>query len=277
MTDFRAAGVTTEDWVTDASILWGAPSLNLPISLSAPLGWADHLQRYAGNGVWDWQNYPVAVANLPQDEVAPIGVTHGLSDPVILWPQQGQPLYSAFNSNGRAWGGRITNDGHLWEYYRGLPPALAPLGDTIYSWIPFWNLSVVRDETVPGLSNGSSDLPIPPVKTGGFNQTIQWSSSWYAWDGAPIDAVNHWQISLCSVAADSPSCGSGILQYVDVTPRRTQQFHPIPGGVYQWQNRRCSDNELIDHGTVIADANGLVTIPHFNVSSRGNRLLIDPQ
>lgn len=281
MTNFRTAGVTRLDWTADVSVKWGRPELNLPVSISAPAGWADQLQAYAGVGVWDWQDLAdsAAAANLRSrlwDEMAPLGVAHGSQDGVVLWSTQGQPFYAAFQSGGRPWGGLSTANAHQWEYYRGLPPSLADLGQSqISAARPFWNLQVIRDETVPGLSNLSGNSPVPPTGAGKiYNQTIKWSSSWDPWDVPPVDEPNRWQISLCSVAAGSLECGTGEWQTVDVTPRRVQHFQIVPGQVYTWENRRATNDNLIGTGTVMADANGLLTITGFRVSPKGNRLRI---
>lgn len=284
MTDFRTAGVTAQDWVPDASIKWGRPELNLPISISAPGGWADPLQKYNGTGAWDWQDLAdsAAATNLQSrlwDEMAPLGVVHGSNDHVVLWSTQGQPFYTAFNTGRRPWGGSITSHDHQWEYFRGLPPSLADLGWTsIAPYRPFWNLKVIRDETVPGLSNLSGNSSIPPGGSGNiYNQTIKWSSSWDPWDGPPIDRTDQWQISLCSVASGSKDCGTGEDQTVDVTPRRVQHFQIVPGQVYRWENRRATNTNLIASGTVTADSNGMITITGFKVTAKGNQLVIKPQ
>jgi pimeloyl-ACP methyl ester carboxylesterase len=276
-TNYLTAGVTTSDWVADVTIKWGRPELNLPIWSDAPNGWAAHLQKYNGVGVWDWQNYQEnasATGSLSErlyDDMAPIGIIHGTSDHVVNWSTQGLPTYTAFNAGRRAWGGLVTNDDHYWMYYAGLPPALAPLGSNKYTWVPYWNLSVVKDETVPGLSNLSNNWAGVY-----YNYTIQWSSSWNKWDGSPIDQADLWQISLCAVWRTSLQCGSTIAsETVDVTPRRVQHFKFVPGAQYTWENRGL-DNALVASGTVTADSGGLVLIQGFLVTPSGNRLVIKP-
>jgi hypothetical protein len=226
--------------------------------------------------------------------MAPLGIVHGSQDSVVPfdtmapglhpgivvpWSTQGQPFYQVFQTGGRPWGGLITKNDHQWEYYRGLPPFLGDLGTPeVYRFKPFWDLRVVRDETVPGLSNLSGNSPIPPTKDGEiYNQTITWSSSWDPWDGPPVDEPGHWQISLCSLDQDSLKCGSGVTQTVDVTPRRVQQFQVTPGKVYNWENRLVKDNSVVANGTVTADDYGLITITGFQVDPGGSRLLVTPQ
>jgi hypothetical protein len=282
VTDFRTAdGV--DNWQADGAIKWGSPDLNLPVSNTAPGGWAGALQKYNGVGVWDWQNYQEslsptikAMAGRVADQMVPLGVTHGLKDAVIGWETQAQPLYQDLDDSRQSWAAEITNTAHQWAYYQGLAPALAPLGDNPYTYIPFWGLAVVKDETVPGLSRLSGDPVFPPTWILKYNQTILWSSSWYAWDGAPIDLPDVWKMSFCSVANGSTTCGSNRKQTVDITPRRLQHFAVTPGAQYDWQNQRISDGEIVDQGSVTADANGLITVPEFLVSPMGNRLILKP-
>ena len=172
----------------------------------------------------------------------------------------------------------VNNDTHEWQYYKGLPPDLAPLPyyvGNIYTWVAFWNLKVIRDETVPGLSNLSGNSPAAPG--GYYNQTIMWSSSWNNWDIAPVDQKNSWQMSFCPVAEWSLVCGSGPAQTVDITPRRLQNFVVKPGAYYNWENVRISDSYPLASGYVQANSSGLITVPSFLVSGSGNRLIIWPR
>jgi pimeloyl-ACP methyl ester carboxylesterase len=280
ITNYLTAGVTTSDWIADGAIKWGSPELKLPIWSDAPNGWADHLQKYNGVDVWDWQNYQENASGTGSlsmrlyDDMAPIGIIHGTNDDVIVYKTQGPPAYTAFNAGQRAWGAMVTSDDHYWMYYAGLPPSLAPVGDNPYTWVPYWNLSVVKDETIPGLSNLSTDSNAAPG--GHYNQTILWSSSWNAWDGRPIDQAGLWQISLCSVGMGSLHCGGGAYETVDVTPRRVQHFNFVAGAKYTWENRLVSDNSLVASGTVTADKGGLVLIHGFLVTPSGDRLVIRP-
>jgi pimeloyl-ACP methyl ester carboxylesterase len=272
--DFLTAG----DTIHQPFVQWGNPDLNLPVLIDAPEGWATPLQKYNGVGVWDWQNYQENLSGTGilserlYDDMTPIGIVLGTNDHVINWSTQGPPTYAAFNASQRAWGGLVTDDDHQWMYYIGMPPALAPLGSrNKYTWIPYWNFKVVKDETVPGFSNLSDDSIDE-----NYNQTINWSSSWYSWDGSPIDQANLWQISICTARIYDNYCGNGGTSTVDVTPRRVQQFKFAPGATYTWENRLVSDNSLVASGTVTADSGGLVVIKGFLVTPGGDRLVIKP-
>jgi pimeloyl-ACP methyl ester carboxylesterase len=281
VTYFQATPGVTESWPTLLAQRWGAQELNLPIAISAPNGWAAHLQKYNGVGVFDWENLraafdPAAKPNRSGDEMVPFSVDHGTRDEAVLFASQGQPLYPLLVASPRAWSGGITDTDHLWSVF-GFPlPTMAKVKD-----VPFWGFNVIRDETVPGLSRLSSNDPNPPDQPTTYNQTILWSASWNAWDSPPVDKPGEWRISFCAIGADSvtkgnPKCGSGVEQTVDITPRRVQQFVITPGKAYDWENIHLSDGKVLANGTVIAGVNGLLTIPGVQVLPDGNRLRIRP-
>ena len=193
VTDFRTSNINGFDWVSDAALKWGRPDLNLPISLEAPKGWADRLKKYNGVSIWDWQNLQLSLNPPPGnalrprilDEMAPFSVVHEPDDPVINWATQGQPIYDILNRSLRSYSGMVssgsctqTNESnypcHRWMYYTGFLPSLGPLGGiNKYSWVPFWNLSVVKDETIPGFNNASENSAYPAQKGASFNRTIK--------------------------------------------------------------------------------------------------------
>ncbi|MEQ8765012.1 MAG: hypothetical protein RL885_13855 [Planctomycetota bacterium] len=254
------------NWKPDVSIKWGTLGLNLPVAIDAPAGWASALQADNGTGVWDWQNHQENFALRRSQLMAPIGLAFGRNDMVAEWTTQGLPTPGFVNASDQCWGLTITNDGHVFQNFKGLPPLLADRpGEG-----PFYGMRVRLDETVPGLANASDNLPIPPPTTGGYHQSLEWSSSWKRWDGIPIDRSGLWGISLRSL--------SGAAQGVDVTVRRPQRFRVAgTGSRYVWENRRVNDNVLIAAGLVQVDADGLLTVPSFFVSPAGNRLRIRPR
>ena len=264
MTDYATDGDGGgTDWRGDVEPKWGARALALPVWLDAPAGWANSLKRYNGTSVWVWQNHRFNLTNRIADEIVPLGIGHGTNDMVIEWPSQGQPIYGPLDASRRCWGGVVTEAGHSWLGFWGLPPTLAP--DS--SLTPFQAFQVVRNETVPGLSRASGNVPAPPTQTGGYNQNLSWSASWDAWDGPPLDTATNWQVSLRSE--------DGAPHSVDVTPRRTQQFHPAPGTTAQWRNLRVSDGAQLQSGTATTDLHGLLTVSNVTVSASGNRLRLE--
>ena len=287
LTDGDGGGI---DWRSELINRWGPIGENYPIEIRGPGNWADHLQVHNGTGVWTWQNHQRTCSVRRTDEFVPLGMAHGYRDSVIEWTTQGRPVYQILDQAKITWGGYVASAQHTWLGARGLPVTLSDNDDSV----PFAGLTIVRNETVPGLSNYSGhDVALPPEPlatlpfdappdefppTGKYNGRLLWSASWDAWDGAPIDTPNLWGMSF-RVRADGEFT-------VDVTPRRRQAFVVDPGVEYVWENRRVSDNALIDTGTTTADADGLLTVPGFrilgaptlpdatDVPGSGNRLTI---
>ncbi|MBU1695138.1 MAG: prolyl oligopeptidase family serine peptidase, partial [Verrucomicrobia bacterium] len=264
MTDYSTSGdAGGTPWRNDVWWKWGAVASNLPVRSDAPGGWADHLKSFDGTGVWTWQNHRRTASNLVARASVPLGFGHGTNDFVIEWPTQGGPAYPAFNAGRRCWGGTVTGGGHSWMGWAGSPPTIAPDG----SLTPFRGLSVRRNESVPGLSNAEGDSPLPPAGPGGYNQEIDWSASWYNWDGPPTDSSNVWQVSLRSL--------NGATQAVDVTARRLQRFPVAPGSRVLWRNLFIGSGQTSQVGVVAADGEGLITVPGVLVAPGGNRLRLD--
>ncbi|MGA9347952.1 MAG: alpha/beta hydrolase-fold protein, partial [Anaerolineae bacterium] len=256
---------TSDLWLSDTEWKWGTVASNLPIENRGPNGWADHLTSYDGTGVWDWQNHQQQLVTRRGDDMAHISLAHGTRDDIIAWSTQGQPAYEPFYQGRRAFSGATEAADHTWLGYSGLGPNVED-----YNWTgPFYGWTAVRDESLPGLTYASGSSPVPPPGAGAsYNLNLEWSASWLDWDGAPIDTDDEWRISLHTT--------DGSTQTADVTPRRLQTFTIVPANAYAWENRRVSDNALVASGTVFGDADGLVTVPAFQVTSGGNRLILRP-
>jgi hypothetical protein len=200
--------------------------------------------------------------------MVPLGVGHGRLDEIIHWPEQGQPLYAAMNAGGRCWGGHIEDIDHVWLSFAGCPPSLAPGASSL---VPFNDLGVVLNETVPGLSNFSRDGALPPhdppYAPESYNAAVEWSSSWNPWDGAPVEDTGHWQMSLRTT--------DGSTARVDVTPRRMQVCTFYAEVPYMWSNYRVSDGSYVEGGVISADTNGVLTVGNACVTPEGNRLRIE--
>ncbi len=264
------------DWRGDYAGKWGNVGQNLPVILRAPGSWGAPLAAYQGTGVYSWQNHQANLTGRAEDGFVPLGIGHGLNDTVIEWNTQGQPAYAALNSAAGAWGGAVVDADHTWLSFAGLPPTLSSAS----SLSPFQNFTVIRSETVPGLSNNSSGLPIPPAAAGGYNQNVRWSASWDAWDGAPVDTATQWAMSLCYKDPDpyAADCGTGTPLTVDITPRRVQQFPLVAGAEYTWENRRVVGGSLVASGIVTANGGRRVTVPAFQLEAPGgNRLILRPR
>ena len=274
VTDYATTGdAGGTDWRANTIRKFGPIELNLPVEISAPAGWGAHLSAYNGTGVWDWQNHAENLRERQGDEMVPFGIAHGTIDFVVEWPTQGQPVYEALDVARRAWGSEIQETGHGSMMFLGLPPTI---GADLRS-PPFVNLTVVRSESVPGLSNCSANPPLPPVGPSSYNQTLRWAASWDPWDDPPLDEPDRWAMSFCAVSTTSgAACGTGEPQTVDVTPRRLQQFIVAPAMEFAWTNTELAGGTLVDEGLVVADYYGVVTVPAFAVSPTGNRLNLVP-
>ena len=272
MTNYREAG----GWLGSVQAKWGAVASNLPVTIAAPNDWAEPLAAYNGSSVWAWQNHQANLAARAGDAMVPFGLAQGINDTSIPWTTQGAPLYGPLTAGRQSWAGLVTDDAHNWTNYRGLPPTFA--ADA--RGVPFAGLQVRRDESVPGLANGSANLTqgpvITPTTTGGYNQLVRWSASWDAWDGPPTDLPTLWQISLCSVASVTAPCGGGPAQTSDVTPRRLQHFAAKAGESYLWRNRRAAGDSLIAAGAITADGAGPLTVPAVSILPAGSRLTLLP-
>ncbi len=267
VSNFRTSGDGGgTDWRPDVAIKWGAVNFNLPVAIDGPSDWTEDLAASAnGTGVWDWQNHQDSLELRAADEVVPFGIAYGRTDTITEWSTQGLPTANSLNLGQHCWGMAISDDGHVFQNFNGLAPTLGVRIDG-----PFYGLRVRLDETVPGFANASDSLPIPPPTTGGYHQTLDWSSSWKPWNGPPLDVDSAWGMSFRSQ--------SGAAQTVDITVRRPQRFQiGPPNSEYVWENRRVSDGTIISAGVVTIDASGLLTVPSFFVSPAGNHLRIRPR
>lgn len=264
MTNYQTSGASGPpelDWRGDAGVKWGAVELNLPIAISGPGHWADHLLRYQGTGVWDWQNHQANLQNRRGDNMVPFGIGHGRNDMVIGWPTQGQPAYAALNASRQCWGGAVTASDHTWLSFQGMPVNLEEI-----DYVPFARFGIVLNESVPGFSNVSDNPPLPPTADGLYNHSIEWSASWRNWDGPPMETADQWRITLRSM--------SGSTLTADITPRRLQLCQIMPGAEYIWENQQLPAGPSLVSGTAIADASGLVTMSSVTISPEGNRLIL---
>jgi len=267
MTNYQAADGSggSSNWLNDTEPKWGTVASNLPIENWGPSDWADHLAAYDDTGVWDWQNHQQQLVRRRGDDMAHISLAHGTLDNTIAWSTQGQPGYEPFYQGRRAFSGATVAADHTWIGFSGLGPNVE---DYNYTG-PFYGWTAVRGESLPGLTYTSGSSAVPPPGAGAtYNMNLEWSASWLDWDSAPVDTADQWRISLRTT--------DGSTQTVDVTPRRLQTFTIVPADAYAWENRRVSDNGLVASGTVIADGDGLVTVPAFQATSTGNRLILRP-
>lgn len=272
MTNLSASTFDGGFFIQDAAVKWGTPALNLPVELQPVHGWGSRLAMYDGAGVWDWQNHQ-RMLPLRHHDIAPLGVAHGTDDQVVDWQTQAVPFYPLLDAANQTWAGAITENEHHDEKFNLLPPTLA----IDEAGVPFAGLQAVRNESLPGFSNTSSNPPWPNDIRYRYHTGVRWAASWDAWDEPPLDSPTRWEISLCAVnpLQIGAECGSGSLTHSDITARRLQNFSVVGWYTYQWENHRVSDNALVASGSV-PTSGGLLTIPQFEISPQGNRLIVYP-
>lgn len=273
MTNYLTSTYNNGFFIQNAAIKWGTPSLNLPVALSAPNGWGTTLPYYNGTGVWDWQNHQRMVQTRASDAV-PFGMAHGEEDIVIDWQTQAVPFYPLIDAAHQPWAGATTDDGHHDERFDLLPPTISPNA----AGVPFAGYTATLNESVPGIANASSNSAFPSTIVNRYNTGIRWAASWNAWDESPVDTPDRWEMSFCAVnkTVVGAPCGTGTNLTADITPRRTQNFPSNSWMIFHWENRRVSDNALVQSGTARARKGG-VTVTGFIITPQGNRLILYPE
>lgn len=252
---------TADTWYeNDLLPRWGSRELNLPIENRGV--YAAHLARYNGTGVWNWMNHHRQLLERRGDECALIGLDHGNQDDTIVWETQGRPAYQYFHLGRRAFSASIIASGHAWAGFIGAGPDMGEING------PFFGMSVIKNETIPGLTYASGSLPPVPDNTavGGYNLNLEWSASWNAWAGPPVDTPTRWEIAVRSLEG---------AQTVDITPRRCQQFVITPGTQYLWTNLALATGDTVANGLVTCTTDGIIIVSAVQVTQEGNRLILE--
>ncbi len=253
MTDYQTSPDGGIDWVADIAPKWGTPAANLAtLNRGAD---AAHLARYDGTPVWTWMNHLQQLRNRAGDEMAYLQSSHGSLDDVISWTSQGRPFYGALYDGRRGFAGMVVNEGHSWPGF---------IEATATTQFDQWQFR--RDRSFPALTNASNSSPVPPGATARYNVDIEWSCPWNAFAGDLVDTDARWEVVLRSTTVD---------QTADVTPRRLQALRIADGDSFTWRNVRISDGVTVQSGAVSAGALRLVTVPAFQITRGGNRLVLD--
>jgi len=132
-----------------------------------------------------------------------------------------------------------------------------------------FELDVRTDRSLPAFSNCSLDDPIGDGDPASGSPTGQYNAYLW-WDAESIvDEPDRWQMTVrLQPKAPQEACT------VDLTPRRCQQFHVKPGDRLAWSNHKTDAAEPIATGEIVADQDGLATIPRLAVAKAGNRIAI---
>lgn len=258
MTNYK----TSPGFQNDFTVLWGSQTANLPIVNRGPRAAA--LQQYNGTGVYDWMNHHEQLISRRGDDMAFLMVGHGKADDIIDWATQGRPFIAALNAAGVGFTAEQRGGwDHNWMSFDFSHDAMfSPADGGLSDW------AYLRTMSFPGISNATGSGPNVPGSTGTnyYNLNIEWSVPWNNFHTGIVDTTSRYEITLRSTSG---------AQQAEITPRRTQAFDVAPGAVVNWQNLNAATNAVVQSGSVTADANGLVTIPRFQIGTgTGNRLVI---
>lgn len=131
------------------------------------------------------------------------------------------------------------------------------------------------DRSYPALSHCSVDND-PGDGHAASGDSVGTINGYVAWDSSLVDLAGAWAVTLrlrwlpnANGALPAPDSAT-----VDVTPRRTRNFHVVPGQACDWTVTRLSDSATLQQGTIGADAAGLVTLPGVRVMRDGSRVSI---
>ncbi len=255
-------------WQYDCAVMWGPTWLDLPVEIGGEH--ADHLFKYTGQSVWDWQNTQKQMRDRMADEMAYLCTAHGDEDIYVEWWNQGQPWYEQMQDSMRRGGSGWTQHmaGHDWMQWRGTGLNWGWLPNTGDQWK--W----VKNESFPAFSRFSGN------SWTNHNINLQWASPANgSFPGTVTDTKNEWSILL--ELADHPQFASTFNKpldsaWVDVTPRRLQNFKVETGKNYHWKWSDEATGAILAEGDFQPDGFGLLTVPQVLVKNSVRRLRIAP-
>ena len=130
-------------------------------------------------------------------------------------------------------------------------------------------LRFAKNVSYPALSNASTSTdPGTGAKDDGAKEGC--INAGFTWKDVTDEAARY------AVTIAHPAAKDGPVT-VDVTPRYLQAFKPEAGRTYRFTSRPTDGKEAVQEGTATADANGLLTVPQFRITSpAGNVLTVTP-
>lgn len=246
----------------DFSVLWGSQAANLPIVNNG--AYAGPIKKYDGMGVYNWMNHHEQLLNRRGEPMAFLMVGHGKADDVIDWATQGQPFIAALNAGNVGFSAeqRFGWD-HTWMSFDfSLDTMFSPADGGLSAW------AYPRNVSFPGISKATGSGPEVPGNTGTnfYNMQFEWSVPWNRFHTDIVDSPTRYEISIRS---------NTVTQTANVTPQRRQAFNPMPGATVTWKNVNNTTGQVVQSGTVIADSDGLVTLPSVTIGTgSGNRFVL---
>lgn len=247
---------------TDFSVLWGSQAANLPIVNNGVH--AGPIRKYDGMGVYNWMNHHEQLVNRRGDKMAFLMVGHGKADDVIDWATQGKPFIAALNAGNVGFTAeqRFGWDHNWMSFDFSLDTMFSPADGGLSAW------AYPRNVSFPGITNATGSGPNVPGTTGTnfYNMQFEWSVPWNRFHTDIVDTVTRYEISVKS---------NTVGQTANVTPQRRQAFNPVPGATVTWQNVNNTTGQIVQSGTLIVDADGLVTLPSVTIGTgKGNRFIL---
>ncbi len=250
---FGPAGSNPEDeawWVFDR--IWG------------------HWQVATNDGMFNDDRFFAfarAAALEPRDDVPPMTAVSGREDPTILWHDkpgfydvvQEARLHGVFfwDTSGHTGGG-------YWKGYHE-------------KWLDFF-LTLPRTAAYPAMTKLSidDDAGNGAKDDGDLIGCINCYASWIP--EATVDTPDRLELLVrLNNRSGERDVAPVSTAFVDITPRRAQQFITEAGYEYRWENRDPGTNALLQSGTLTADEYGLVTVSGFEIRKTGNRLILDAE
>jgi hypothetical protein len=246
----------------DFSVLWGSQAANLPIVNNGV--YAGPIKKYDGMGVYNWMNHHEQLVNRRGDKMAFLMVGHGKADDVIDWTTQGRPFIAALNAGNVGFTAeqRFGWDHNWMAFDFSLDTMFSPADGGLSAW------AYPRNVSFPGITNATGSGPEVPGTTGTnfYNMQFEWSVPWNQFHRNLVDTLTRYEISIRS---------NTVAQTADVTPQRRQVFNPVPGATVTWQNIDNATGQVVQSGTLVVDADGLVTLPSVTIGTgTGNRFIL---
>ncbi len=258
------------------------------LELASHLEWINNLDI----SVWEWLDLGHVMNTLLRDQdTAYIQFVSGLKDEVLLWSTQGQPFFNQINNAHVGYTGAATCEVHAVSA-PSVPYSLMMTNGSS-SPVVFWDdFKYPKNLSYPALSYPDFAFQTPPIavdvecstSTLSWNLNVVWNVDWwtgtqlgisnYDAQGSITDTSTTWSVALWAYDTEVISETNGA--YVDVTPKRTQAFHPIQGKEVNWEVETLDTTPVtLASGTICVDnTNGTVTVPRVPLTTSGVRVTL---
>lgn len=218
-----------------------------------------------GVPVYEWMDGRSLAVRQRIVGTAPYSLFFGRADTVVGWPEK--VAYAEAMQTNRI-GGALFWDtrGHYDD------PDLVP-------WKPTQTATRMHgfrvDRSFPALSHCSADGDMGDGSPGS-GDNMGTINGHVTWDTTIVDLPTEWQCVLRSVSLPHRL---GVFPapeslFVDITPRRLQQFPVAIGVPYSYSVTDMGTGQIVQTGTVQPDADALLTLPQVRVTPNGARVLI---